>query len=75
MLPGDSGALLKHPLHLLAQRPDAPELHPGHLGVELALQRIHEADDLDEMGPGQQSGQCRDCFLLIKCSRYPDHIK
>lgn len=48
---------------------------PGHLGVELALQRILQIDDLDEMGPGQQSRQCLDYLDIIEDLGKTDHVK
>jgi hypothetical protein len=62
----DGSTLVKHALNLLAQRSHAPSLNPSHLGVELALQGILQIDDLDEMGPGQQSRQCLDYPVIVE---------
>ncbi len=51
-LAGNGSPLAKHALDLLAQCSHALAFHSGHLSVELALQRVLEVDDLDEVGPG-----------------------
>ncbi len=53
----------------LVQVSHAPALHPGHFGVELALQRILEVDNLYKMGPGELCRQCLHCFLIFKGAR------
>ena len=68
-------ALVEHALDLLAQRSHAPALHPGHLGVELALQRVLEVDYLDKVGPGQQSRQCLDYLGITEDLGKTDHVK
>lgn len=50
-LVGDGSSLVEHAQELLAQSSHAPALHSSHLGAELALEKILEGNDLDEMGP------------------------
>ena len=47
-------------LHLMVQGSHAQALDQSHLGVELALERTLEADDLYEMRPGELCRQCLD---------------
>ena len=56
-LPRQRRALVKHAADLFSQRADAPTFHPAHLRVEVALQRLVQRDQRDEVGPRQLSYQ------------------
>src|ERR1019366_3251699 len=51
-------ALVKHRANLLFQRARAPVLDAAHLGIEVALKRVVDCDDLPEMCPAQLCPQC-----------------
>lgn len=50
-------------------------LQPGHLGVELAQQRVLQVDYLDEMGPTQLCRQCLHYFKLRESFSKADHVE
>ena len=56
----EGGALVEHAVDPGPQRPHAPALDAAHLGVEVALERVLERNQGEEVGPAQLSHQCCD---------------
>jgi hypothetical protein len=61
---GDGRAQVKLAADALAQCAHAPALDAAHFGVILALQRLLERQDFDEVAPAQFSRQRRDNLFV-----------
>ena len=74
-LTGEDTSFKEHATGLVSKRPHAPAVEAGELGIELALQRLVEGQEFDEMAPAQLSRQCLDNGAIREQLREAQHVE